>query len=140
MERRNQGLESFNIFSKSFQHQILKNPSKLPVYDFKPIKGHDFSLVDSLFSYGCWCQIRNQEVKGILAGHGAPVDRIDAACKAWHQCRKCTTADFSTDGATIGACVPNEVSANYNVGLNKITNRIDCQFNSDQCSVSKHCV
>ena len=102
----------------------------------QPKKGQDFTKVGTMLSYGCWCQIRNTEAEGIVAGRGAPVDALDAACKAWHQCRACTTADFSTDGATIGASLPNKVSANYKVGFDSITNRIDCQFNSNDCSVS----
>merc|ERR1712178_119685 len=91
-------------------------------------KGQDFSKVDDMLSYGCWCQIRNEEAQGIVTGHGAPVDELDAACKRWHQCRACTTVDFSTDGA----CIPNEIA--YEVGFDPITMRIDCQFNKDECS------
>jgi len=91
-------------------------------------KGLDFSKVDDMLSYGCWCQIRNEEAQGIVPGHGQPVDALDAACKAWHQCRACTTVDFSTDGT----CVPNEVA--YEVGFDPVSMRIDCQFNPDECS------
>merc|ERR1711990_876031 len=91
-------------------------------------KGQDFSKVDDMLSYGCWCQIRNQEAEGIVPGHGTPVDELDAACKRWHQCRACTTVDFSTDGT----CVPNDVA--YEVGFDPVTMRIDCQFNPDECS------
>merc|ERR1712136_103061 len=91
-------------------------------------KGQDFSKVDDMLSYGCWCQIRNQEAEGIVPGHGTPVDELDAACKRWHQCRACTTVDFSTEGT----CVPNDVA--YEVGFDPVTQRIDCQFNPDECS------
>merc|ERR1711937_1126758 len=91
-------------------------------------KGQDFSKVDDMLSYGCWCQIRNQEAEGIATGHGTPVDELDAACKRWHQCRACTTVDFSTEGT----CVPNDVA--YEVGFDPVTQRIDCQFNPDECS------
>ena len=84
-----------------------------------------------MLSYGCWCQIRNQDAQGIAAGHGAPVDALDEACKAWHQCRACTTVDFSADGT----CDPNDVE--YEVGLDPYTMRIDCQFNPEECQVSK---
>ena len=83
-----------------------------------------------MLSYGCWCQIRNHEVSGIATGHGQAVDELDAACKAWHQCRACTTVDFSG----VSTCIPNEVA--YEVGFDPITQRIDCQFNPDDCSVS----
>ena len=86
-----------------------------------------------MLSYGCWCQIRNEEAQGIVPGHGAPVDELDAACKRWHQCRACTTVDFSTDGT----CVPNEVN-DYEIGWDAVSQRIDCQFNPDECSVSTH--
>ena len=81
-----------------------------------------------MVSYGCWCQIRNQEAQGIVPGHGTPVDELDAACKRWHQCRACTAVDFSTDDT----CDPNEV------GFDPVTHRIDCQFNPDECSVSTY--
>ena len=83
-----------------------------------------------MLSYGCWCQIRNTEAEGIVAGRGAPVDALDAACKAWHQCRACTTVDFSD----VETCLPNEIA--YEVGFDPITMRIDCQFNKNECSVS----
>ena len=34
-----------------------------------------------MFSYGCWCQLRNNDAGGILDGQGLPVDQLDAACK-----------------------------------------------------------
>ena len=83
-----------------------------------------------MLSYGCWCQIRNTEAEGIVAGRGAPVDALDAACKAWQQCRACTTVDFSD----VETCLPNEIA--YEVGFDPITMRIDCQFNKNECSVS----
>ena len=96
------------------------------------LKGQDSSKVLAMLSYGCWCQIRNQEAQGIVSGHGAPVDELDEACKRWHQCRACTTVDFSTDGT----CVPNNVA--YHLAIDPHTVRIDCQFNRDECSVSTH--
>ena len=83
-----------------------------------------------MLSYGCWCQIRNQEAEGIVPGHGTPVDELDAACKAWHQCRACTTVDFSAEET----CIPNDVA--YEVGFDPFTKRIDCQANPDECRVS----
>ena len=80
-----------------------------------------------MLSYGCWCQIRNQEAQGIVPGHGTPVDELDAACKRWHQCRACITIDFGTEGT----CDPNYVG--YDVGFDPVTQRIDCQFNTDEC-------
>ena len=85
-----------------------------------------------MLSYGCWCQIRNQDAEGIVTGHGAPVDALDEACKSWHQCRACTIIDFSSDRT----CDPND--AWYEVGLDSNTMRIDCQFNPDGCRVSKY--
>ena len=63
-----------------------------------------------------------------VLGHGAPVDAIDQLCKAWNQCRSCTTID-STDGS----CDPNDVT--YEVGSDPTTNRIDCQFNDNDCAI-----
>lgn len=90
--------------------------------------GQDFSKVDDMLSYGCYCQIRNDAAQGIVKGRGTPVDALDAACKAWQQCRGCTTVDFSDEGA----CDPNDVA--YEVGFDPITMRIDCAFNPDNCS------
>ena len=85
-----------------------------------------------MLSYGCWCQIRNQEAEGIVPGRGQPVDELDAACKAWHQCRACTTVDFSAEET----CIPNDVA--YEVGFDPVNMRIDCQANPNQCKVSTH--
>merc|ERR1711970_423158 len=61
------------------------------------------SLANTLTSYGCWCQIRNQAAGGgVVPGHGQPVDELDRLCRKWHQCRSCTTID-SADGS----CDPN---------------------------------
>ena len=83
------------------------------------------SKIDSMLSYGCWCQIRNQQANGIVAGHGAPVDALDEACKAWHQCRTCTALDFSNNDE---ACDGNDVI--YDIGFKPGTPfRFDCQVN-----------
>jgi len=92
------------------------------------VNGKDFFLADKVLSYGCWCQIRNQAAQGIVPGRGAPVDAIDELCKAWTQCRSCTTIDSAG-----GSCDPNEVP--YEVGFDPTTNRIDCQFNSNDCAI-----
>ena len=94
-------------------------------------KGQDFSKVNDVLSYGCWCQIRNQEAQGIVPGHGTPVDELDAACKRWHQCRACTAIDFSIENS----CDPNTY-IDYEVGFDPVTYRIDCQFNPYDCQVS----
>ena len=64
---------------------------------FESLKGQDWKMADKLLNYGCWCRLLNQEgyiYDGkIVAGRGAPVDAIDAACKAWHQCRSCRIRD-----------------------------------------------
>ena len=90
----------------------------------------DYSKVDSMLSYGCWCQIRNQETEGMVAGHGAPVDALDEACKAWHQCRACTTVDFSTDDEP---CDPD--NAYYEIDMLDST-RITCKHAPNECAVS----
>ena len=95
----------------------------------KPWKGHDFSFADKMLDYGCWCRIRNEEAGGILPGHGTPVDALDEACKAWHQCRACTSIDFES-------CIPNDVA--YEVGFDPVSMRIDCQFNPSNCAVSNN--
>lgn len=92
--------------------------------------GEDFSKAGNMLQYGCWCQIRNEQAEGIVSGHGTPVDELDAACKAWQQCRTCTTVDFSTDSE----CIPNEVA--YEVGFDPVAQRIDCQFNPNECSIN----
>ena len=96
------------------------------------LKGQDFSKVDDMLSYGCWCQIRNKEAEGIVPGRGQPVDELDAACRAWHQCRACTTVDFSDEET----CIPNDVA--YEVGFDPVTQRIGCQANPNECKVSNH--
>ena len=96
----------------------------------------DFSKVDDMLSYGCWCQIRNLEAEGIVPGHGTPVDELDAACKRWHQCRACTTIDFSTEEK----CNPNEVGPHYEVGWDAVTMRVTCEPNNSNptCLVSNY--
>ena len=108
------------------------------------MKGQDFSNAGDMVSYGCWCQIRNQEAEGIVPGHGTPVDELDAACKKWHQCRACTTIDFSTEEK----CDPNDVS--YQVNFDPVTMRLTCEQlqpgwsqqiskpNIEQCRVSNY--
>ena len=86
-------------------------------------------MADKLLDYGCWCRIRNEEAAGIVPGHGTPVDALDEACKAWHQCRACTSLDFQT-------CNPNNIA--YEVGFDPVINRISCQFNPSNCSVSNY--
>ena len=93
----------------------------------KPSKGQNVAVADNLLDYGCWCRIRNEEAAGIVAGHGTPVDALDEACKAWHQCRACTSMDFQT-------CNPNNIA--YQVGFDPVSQRIDCQFNRSDCAVS----
>ena len=48
------------------------------------------------------------------------MDALDELCKAWSQCRSCTSIDDVT-------CDPNEKP--YEVGFDPATMRIDCQFN-----------
>ena len=91
-----------------------------------------FSKLDDVLSYGCWCQIRNQEAQGIVPGHAGPVDELDLACKRWHQCRACTAIDFSIENT----CDPNDIG--YQVGFNPATGRIDCRANQNDCQVSSH--
>ena len=95
----------------------------------KPSKGQDVAVADNLLDYGCWCRLRNEEAAGIVSGHGTPVDALDEACKAWHQCRACTSMDFQT-------CNPNNIA--YEVGFNPISMRIDCQWNPSDCDVSNN--
>ena len=83
--------------------------------------------VGRMLSYGCWCQIRNTAAGGIVPGHGDPVDALDEACKAWHQCRACTAMDFSTDDETCNT----DYSIPYRYG-----EPVQCQNNSDECTVS----
>ena len=94
---------------------------------FGTLKGQNQGIASNLLDYGCWCRLRNFEAGGIVKGHGAPVDALDSACKAWHQCRKCTSVDFKS-------CDPNDID--YEVGFDISSQRISCEFNSSQCSVS----
>ena len=55
------------------------------------------------------------------------MDALDELCKAWSQCRSCTSIDDAT-------CDPNEKP--YEVGFDPATMRIDCQFNPDVCTVN----
>ena len=100
-----------------------------PVKIINPLKGQDWTMAGKLLDYGCWCRIRNGEASGIVAGHGAPVDALDEACKAWHQCRACTSMDFQS-------CSPNNVA--YEIGFDPVTMRIDCQWNEADCAVSNN--
>ena len=93
----------------------------------EPLKGFNPGFAGTLLDYGCWCRLRNFEAGGIVKGHGPPVDALDSACKAWHQCRKCTSVDFKT-------CDPNDID--YEIGFNTQSQRINCESNSVQCSVS----
>ena len=64
------------------------------------IPGNEDIEPELFLSYGCWCQIRNEAeimTGGLVPGHGAPVDALDEACKAWRQCRACVAIDFSND-------------------------------------------
>ena len=65
-------------------------------YKYK-IPGNEDIEPELYLSYGCWCQIRNEAAGGLVPGHGAPVDALDEACKAWRQCRACVAIDFSND-------------------------------------------
>ena len=93
----------------------------------EPLKGQNLEIASNLLDYGCWCRLRNFEAGGIVKGHGPPVDALDSACKAWHQCRKCTSVDFKT-------CDPNDID--YEIDFNTQSQRINCELNSAQCSVS----
>ena len=55
-------------------------------------------IKDKLFSYGCWCQLRNSDTGGILDGQGPPVDQLDAACKVSdvHFCPLASPEAFSS--------------------------------------------
>ena len=64
-----------------------------------------------------------------MIGHGAPVDVLDELCKAWSQCRSCTTID-----STESSCDPDEVR--YELGFDQSTNRLACQFNIDDCAIN----
>ena len=101
---------------------------------FETLQGQDSAMADKLLDYGCWCRIRNAESGGVemqkvVAGHGDPVDAIDAACKAWHHCKTCTSIDFDS-------CDPKS-GVNYIIGgFYPNTDRIDCRYNPGQCTVS----
>ena len=55
------------------------------------------------------------------------MDALDELCKAWSQCRSCTTIDD-------GTCNPDEKP--YEVGFDPTTMRIDCQFNDNDCAIN----
>ena len=83
-----------------------------------------FDKANKLLDYGCWCRLRTES--GIVAGHGAPVDEIDAACKAWRQCRACTSTDFES-------CDPDTIT--YTIQRYVPNPRIQCTSTSS-CAVS----
>ena len=99
----------------------------------KPLKGQDFTLGSKLLDYGCWCRLRTRQdfsnEVALVPGHGSPVDALDEACKAWHQCKACTSKDFNS-------CNP-EIAA-YELWWDPQTQRIDCQFNPSDCQVSSY--
>ena len=101
----------------------------------EPLKGNDnLMLQKKLLDYGCWCRMRHRpnffsSVPVFLPGHGSPVDALDEACKAWHQCKACTSKDFNS-------CNPEIVA--YEIGYDPQTERIDCQFNPSDCEVSSY--
>merc|ERR1711970_1359554 len=89
------------------------------------------SIANTLTSYGCWCQIRNQAAGGtVVPGHGQPVDELDRLCHKWHQCRSCTTID-STE------CDPNTI--NYPIAYQQgqcassINQHSECMQNTCKC-------
>ena len=81
-------------------------------------------MASKLLNYGCWCRFTDE----IVFGHGTPADAIDAACKTWHQCRKCTSIDFKS-------CDPR--NEHYGISLDPMTMRITCDKNPSSCGVSK---
>ena len=104
----------------------------------EPLIGQDlFTLTGKLLDYGCWCRIRLWNDDGgfpltsptLLPGHGTPVDALDEACKAWHQCKACASKDFNS-------CDPKDVV--YEVGYDFYAERIDCQWNPSDCQVSSY--
>ena len=62
-----------------------------------------------------------------FTGHGAPMDELDEFCKAWSQCRSCTSIDDTT-------CNPDEEP--YEVRFDPATQRVDCQFNDNDCAIN----
>lgn len=113
--------ERSNFFATDSLYQVIQF--------YLGSSGQNPLVADDMTSYGCWCQLRNQAAQGIVPGHGAPVDALDELCKAWSQCRSCTTID-SADGS----CDPNEVP--YEIGFDPATMRVDCQFNDSDCAVN----
>ena len=85
-------------------------------------------MTDKLLDYGCWCRLLNEEAGGIVAGHGTPVDALDEACKAWHQCKSCTSKDFES-------CDPNN-ALQYDVQLDQSGQRLVCPRITFDCNVS----
>ena len=49
--------------------------------------------VDAIQEYGCWCNMDEPS-----KGNGAPVDGVDALCKALHDGYICAAMDKSRDG------------------------------------------
>ena len=99
----------------------------------EPLKGQDlFTLPGKLLDYGCWCRIRLWDqgpAPTLLPGHGTPVDALDEACKAWHQCKACASKDFKS-------CDPKNFV--YEVAYDHYAQRLDCQWNPSDCQVSSY--
>ena len=85
------------------------------------------SLAEQLTSYGCWCQIRNRDSDGLIQGHGAPVDILDAQCRSWQQCKKCVEID-----STAATC-DWDTGIIYEIGFDPIRFRIDCKNELTEC-------
>ena len=77
------------------------------------------ALSQQLANYGCWCQIRNREVDGLVPGQGSPVDALDEQCRSWQKCKKCVEIDSKNI-----ACNWNDGIA-YEIGFDPIRLRID---------------
>ena len=123
--------ESSDVEQRNVLYRESAGLAQLLWYHLARLPGdQDAIRIDRWLSYGCWCQIRNQPAGGIVPGHGAPVDALDEACKAWHQCRACTTIDFGPDD---GRC-DTLYSAQTTYVLDGEPPQ--CQINRDECTVS----
>ena len=80
------------------------------------------TIVEDLTNYGCWCQIRNKEIDGVIAGKGEPIDILDGFCRDWQHCITC----LKSDGCEWDSGIP------YEVGFNG--KRIICDSSPEGCS------
>ena len=81
-------------------------------------------LLEKITNYGCWCQLRNTEVDGVVPGRGVPVDSLDELCRSWQQCIACVVQDECDWDSGIP----------YEIGFDPVENQVHCRSSAEGCS------